>query len=44
MLLFGMNGASAREIRKILENEYKFKMSAELKEGVESVKNNLTQS
>ena len=39
MLLFGMNGASAREIRKILENEYKFKMSAELKEGVENMCN-----
>ena len=39
MLLFGMNGASAWEIRKILENEYKFKMSAELKEGVENMCN-----
>ena len=39
MLLFGMNGASAWEIIKILEKEYNFKMSTELKEGVENMCN-----
>ena len=39
MLLFGMNGASAWEIIKILEKEYNFKMSTELKEGIENMCN-----
>ena len=39
MLLFGMSGRSAKEIKEILEKEYGFKMSNELKEGVENMCN-----
>ena len=39
MLLFGMSGRSVQEIRGILEKEYGFKMSEELKKGVENMCN-----
>ena len=39
MLLFGMSGRSVQEIKGILEKEYGFKMSEELKKGVENMCN-----